>query len=56
MSKNTVTTGKMGDIRNSGTSPAAGSRAKAGDPVNMATGEYIYEDKDFILPGMGGDQ
>ncbi|MBD5135470.1 MAG: RHS repeat protein [Lachnospiraceae bacterium] len=27
----------------------------AGDPVNMATGEYIYEDKDFILPDMGGE-
>ncbi|MBD5135607.1 MAG: hypothetical protein HDT39_06550 [Lachnospiraceae bacterium] len=25
------------------------------DPVNMATGEYICKDKDFILPDMGGE-
>ncbi|MBD5136986.1 MAG: hypothetical protein HDT39_13620 [Lachnospiraceae bacterium] len=28
---------------------------KNGDPVNMATGEYIYEDKDFIIPDMDSD-
>ena len=25
------------------------------DPVNMATGEFLYEDNDFVLPDYGGD-
>lgn len=34
---------------------SAGEQAGEGDPVNMATGKFLYADNDFVLPGMGGD-
>ncbi len=34
---------------------SAGEQAGEGDPVNMATGKFLYADNDFVLPDMGGD-
>ncbi|MDE6232305.1 MAG: hypothetical protein K2M60_03020, partial [Lachnospiraceae bacterium] len=53
-----VGTGKansMGSGTGNNDLPPAGSDAEDLDPVNMAMGEYIYEDKDFILPDMNGE-